>query len=283
MLRGARIIGATCTKTYLSHGDIGRVNLVIIDEASMVTSPMAWFSAGLAREQVVISGDFRQLWPIVQTEQEAIFEELGRSPFTATGRTKPGAPSLARLGKQYRMCREICEIINGPMYDGELSTVARETVSNCSPPRPFEGPLTIIDTSKLGPFASRDAFFSRFNVLHALLARNLAWHFQKSDMIKDIRDFGICTPYSAQARLIQKLLGEMRLNHLVYSSTVHRFQGDERRIMLLEIPESPSGARWGLGKFVQGEPPEHSGARLLNVAGSRAQEHLVVLANLNVS
>ena len=60
--------------------------------------------------------------------------------------------------------------------------------------------------------------------------------------------------------------------------TVHRFQGDERRIVLFEIPES--GGRRTLGQFVQGVPPDHVGARLINVAVSRAQEHFVVLANL---
>ena len=48
--------------------------------------------------------------------------------------------------------------------------------------------------------------------------------------------------------------------------------------MLLEIPES--GGHRALGQFVQGVPPDHTGARLISVAVSRAQEHFVVLANL---
>jgi superfamily I DNA and/or RNA helicase len=87
VLRNARIVGETCTKTYLSQKEIGQADLVIIDEASMVILPVAWFSAGLARERVVISGVFRQIPPIVTTEQEAIFEVLGHDPFTATGLT----------------------------------------------------------------------------------------------------------------------------------------------------------------------------------------------------
>ena len=278
--REARVVGATCTKAYLSQKDIGHVDLVIIDEASMVMRPVAWFSAGLAAKRAVVSGDFRQIPPIVQTEEQAIFDALGRDPFTATERAEHGAPELMTLTDQHRMRSEICNLISKPMYGGILLTAAgRKAVEGQSPPAPFDGALTIIDTSALGPFESQNAFFSRFNLLHALLARNLVWHFQQKRVMRDNRDLGICTPYAAQARLIQKLLEGDGLDESVHAGTVHRFQGDERRTVLLEIPESPGGF-WALGQFVQGEPPTHIGARLINVAVSRAQEHLVVLANL---
>jgi ssDNA-binding Zn-finger/Zn-ribbon topoisomerase 1 len=116
-------------------------------------------------------------------------------------------------------------------------------------------------------------------MLHALLARNFAWHLRQKGVIESNRDLGICTPYAAQARMIQKLLEGESLDRFVQAGTVHRYQGDERRLMLLEIPESHGGS-WALGQFVQGLPRNHIGARLINVAVSRAQEHLVVLANL---
>ena len=280
VLRNAKIVGATCTKTYLSQKDIGHVDLVIIDEASMVILPVAWFSAGMARERVVISGDFCQIPPIVPTKQEAIFEELGKDPFTATKRDKRNAPGRTMLNTQYRMRPEICDLISGPMYEHDLKTnPERETPSGGLPPNPFEKPLTIIDTSDLWPFESQNAFFSRFNLLHALLARNLVWEFRENGAIEGNHDLGICTPYAAQARLIGKLLEGNDVARFVQASTVHRFQGDERRIMLLEIPES-HGGYWALGQFVQGVPPKDVGARLINVAVSRAKEHLVVLANL---
>ena len=240
--REARVVGATCTKAYLSQKDIGHVDLVIIDEASMVMRPVAWFSAGLAAKRVVVSGDFRQIPPIVQTEEQAIFDALGRDPFAATEREEYGAPDLMMLTDQHRMRSEICNLISEPMYGGILLTAAgRKTVDGPSPPAPFDGALTIIDTSALWPFEIQNAFFSRFNLLHALLARNLVWHFQQQGVIGNNRDLGICTPYAAQARLIQKLLEGDGLDEFVHAGTVHRFQGDERRTVLLEIPESPGG------------------------------------------
>ncbi len=277
VLKDAKIVGATCTTAYLT-GEIGQFDLVIVDEASMVIRPAVWFSAGLASERVVISGDFRQIPPIVKTEQEAIRQELGLDSFTATERTKPDAPGLAMLTTQYRMHPEICGLISGPMYEDKLRTSpTRKKVPGRLPPNPFEKPLTIIDTSDLGPVESSDKG-SRFNKLHALLVRNFVWHLRQNGVIETNGDLGICTPYSAQARLIQKLLKEHSLDSLVHCGTVHRFQGDERRIVLLEIPES--NAHRNLGQFVRGMPPNHIGARLINVAVSRAQEHFVVLANL---
>ena len=277
VLRDARIVGATCTKAYLT-GEIGQFDLVVVDEASMVSRPEVWFSAGLASERVVISGDFRQIPSIVTTEQETIFQELGLDSFTATERTKPDAPGLAMLTTQFRMHSEICGLIAGPMYEGKLRTSpARKKVPGHLPPNPFEKPLTIIDTSDLGPVESQNNG-SRLNKLHALLVRNFVRHLRLNGVVETNHDLGICTPYSAQARHIQKLLKEDSPDNLVQCGTVHRFQGDERRIVLLEIPES--GGHRNLGQFVQGVPPDHIGARLINVAVSRAQEYFVVLANL---
>jgi hypothetical protein len=239
ILRNARIIGATCTKAYLSPKDLGHADLVIIDEASMVPLPVAWFSAGLARERVVISGDFRQLPPIIPTQEEEIFEALGHDTFRAAGLTDPDDPRLMMLDTQYRMRAEICQLIAGPMYSNRLQTAAdRHTAPGRVPMVPFDGPLTIIDTSDLWPFESQTAFYSRFNMLHALLARNIAWHLRKCGVIENNLDLGISTPYAAQARMIQKLLEGEGLDEFVRAGTVHRYQGDERRIMLLEIPES---------------------------------------------
>ena len=277
VLRNARIVGATCTTAYLT-GEIGQFDLVVVDEASMVVRPAVWFSAGLASQRVVISGDFRQIPSIVPTDQEAISQELGLDSFTATERTKPDAPGLAMLTTQYRMHPEICGLISGPMYENKLKTSpTRKKVLGRLPPNPFEKPLTIIDTSDLRPVESQNNG-SRLNKLHALLVRNFVWHLRQNGVIETNHDLGICTPYSAQARHIQKLLKEDSLDNLVQCGTVHRFQGDERRIVLLEIPES--GGHRNLGQFVRGVPPDHIGARLINVAVSRAQEHFVVLANL---
>jgi hypothetical protein len=281
ILKDAKVLGATCTKTYLAAKEIGKVDMVIIDEASMVLLPMVWFTAGMATERVVICGDFRQIPPIVQTRQQAVFDVLGGDVFEAAELTDP-VPNdrMEMLDLQYRMDDKICQLISAPMYGGQLKTAPKIASRQIGrrPPPPYDGTFTIVDTSDLWPFESVNAYFSRFNLMHALLVRNLAWHLRREGYIQDKGDLAICTPYAAQAKLIRKLLEHEDLGD-VPVGTVHSFQGDERDAVVLEFPEGYGGARM-VGQFLQGIPPKDVGARLINVAISRAKNHLIVLANL---
>ena len=81
----AKIIGATVTKTYLTPQQFTNFDVVIIDEASMVMLPAIYYVSGLAKEKVIVSGDFRQLSPIVPTEQAAIQEIIGSDIFQTAG------------------------------------------------------------------------------------------------------------------------------------------------------------------------------------------------------
>ncbi len=276
VLKDARVVGATCTKASLSVKELGQFDFVIIDEVSMVIPPMAWFVAGLSKERVIICGDPRQIPPIVPTQKQAIFEVLGHD--VLEGREKER--DTAKLNVQYRMDAAICDLISTPMYRdmGGLDTATTEQAV-CAPV-PYDCTLTIVDTSELWPFETVTAFKSRFNLMHALLVRNLGWYLSQSGYIDgDQKRFGVCTPYAAQSKLIHKLFQGSNLNDVITTGTVHRYQGDECETMVLDIPESHGGSRY-VGQFVQGVPPSHVGARLLNVAVSRAKSNLIVIANV---
>jgi phosphatidylserine/phosphatidylglycerophosphate/cardiolipin synthase-like enzyme len=62
------------------------------------------------------------------------------------------------------------------------------------------------------------------------------------------------------------------------ASTVHGFQGDQRTLLVLDLVDSV-GER-NAGFFLQAEQLRDSGAKLFNVALSRAQEAILVVANL---
>lgn len=282
IMREARVIGTTIVKSYLQARDIGRFDVVVIDEASMVLLPALYFAAGLATERVIVSGDFRQLPPILPSRQQAIHDLIGQDVFQSAGIDGTSEdPRYALLDVQYRMTDEICRLIATDMYQGKLTTAQeRHRPDGPRPPAPYEGALTIVDTSRLWPFESRNIFKSRFNLLNALLIRNLVGHLASNGFLDSSSAVGVCTPYAAQAKLLQKLIGDMEpVAQQAAAGTVHRYQGDEKRMMILDIPESIGPSR-GIGLFVQGIPPKHVGARLMNVAVSRAQEHLMVLANL---
>lgn len=282
LLRGAKIIGATCTKTYMTVRDFGMFDMVIIDEASMVMLPVIWFAAGLAQERIVVCGDFCQIPPIVQTREEAISAVLEPDVFRSVGldQTTSDDERMVALESQYRMQEEICNLISGPMYDGRLTT-AKNQNSERTPalPSPYNGPITVVDTSELWPFETVNAFYSRFNLMHALLVRNLAWYFSKQGYISNQIDLGICTPYSAHSKLIRKLIDQEGIvSTKVQVGTVHSFQGDERNTIVIDIPEGIGGGKM-LGQFVQGLP-DHVGGKLMNVAISRAKFHLIFLVNI---
>ena len=274
ILKNAKVIGATVTKLYLSPKQFQNFDTVIIDEASMVLPPALFHSAGLAKKRVVVCGDFRQLPPIVTTDQQAIFDVLGCDVFHLAGITDAvdagqQVSQLAKLTRQRRMADDICQLINDPMYSGCLITEPGGEAIIA--PTPFEHPITIIDTSSLNPFVGFDDGRSRYNLVHAVVVRNAALRLREHSV-----QCGVTVGFKAQSRLIGRMLKEAGAEDVIVG-VVHRFQGDERQVMVLDLPEG-IGDRW-ISRFLQGESPHNEGPRLLNVAISRAKSHLVIVVN----
>jgi hypothetical protein len=282
-LEKARIVGATVTRLYLSPKMFTNFDTVIIDEASMVLLPALFHAAGLAKEKVIISGDFRQLPPIIKTNEKAISAELGHDVFSHAGITK--AVNVGTLPKrtvmleqQSRMHTQICEMISGPMYGKRLRT-ADYKPADTLPPVPFETPLTVVDTSTVIPFVSRDSAGSRYNLMHGLAIRNLVFHFQHGGYLTSHKRLGVCSPYTAQAKLLKRLITDLRPEVPVEVGTVHRYQGNEKETMVIDIPDGVGEQR--PGRWLDAERPDEEGAKLFNVAISRSQHHLVFFANID--
>lgn len=287
ILREASIVGATVTRTFLRPMEFTNFDAVIIDEASMILLPGAFYAAGLATERVVIAGDFRQLPPIVQTEQQAIYDVLGHSIFAEAGieaaaEKGVASPRLVELVEQYRMDPKICQIVSERFYNAKLKTAAgRESSQDFSAPAPLDPHLTLVDTSRVWPFTTRNQFKSRLNLMHALAVRNLIRHLESQGRLQDKQGrglVGICTPYAAQAALFRQMLKDGELNKVVRASTVHGFQGDERELMVFDLVDSVGERNAGI--FLQATHIGASGAKLQNVAFSRPRESLVVIGNL---
>ncbi len=286
IVAGARIVGATVTKTFLSPQHFGNFDTVVVDEASMVILPALYYVSGLAKEKVIISGDFRQLPPIVPTDQQAILEIIGSDVFSAAGIpiavTKGRTPKrTVMLEEQYRMPEGICALISKRMYEGKLVTSRFRNIPGESLPAPFDSELTIIDTSSIRPFVTRFGT-SRYNLMNALTVRNLVRFLSDHEAISDkactpAREYqvGICTPFAAQKELLKRLV----VKEGVLVGTVHRYQGDEKRAMIIDIPDS-LGERY-VSMFAQAASPDEAGSQLFNVAVSRAQAQIIFIANLD--
>jgi ssDNA-binding Zn-finger/Zn-ribbon topoisomerase 1 len=285
-----RILATTVYRTYLGRQRMRSFDVVVIDEASMLMLPLIYYAAGLATHVVTVAGDFRQLPAIVTSEEAAAKDWLKRDVFEKAGipekiRQRAFTPELVALRTQYRMREPICAVVNRLFYsDHPLRT--DPSIGQESSHFPLgEAPLLYVDTSPFHPWtALRLGTHSRYNLFHALLVRNMVLHLAEegylpgADSINDA--VGAVSPYGAQSRLIQALL-EDRLGirrAAGIAATVHRFQGNEKNAMLLDLTDS-YGAK--LSRFLAASRIEEDGARLLNVAVSRARYHVVLIANFD--
>ena len=141
---------------------------------------------------------------------------------------------------QYRMDEALCRPISAAFYKGRLQTATDRKADPISLPEPFSQRLTIIDTLRIWPFASRNVFQSRFNLMHALTIRNVVLHLRDANVINnDGRGtIGLCTPYAAQAKLLREVLKSYGLERTIRASTAHGFQGDERLVLVLDFVDS---------------------------------------------
>ena len=284
ILEQAQVVGTTLAKTCMSLSDIGTFDNVIIDEASMASLPMVFIASSIAKRRVIISGDFSQLSPICPTDNSLLKDILGKSIFDVCGiegaaRTASlASANIGFLDTQYRMGSQICELISDYMYGGNLKTgVARGGTSILHPQLDSIGELVLIDTSPLISFSSTTPSGSKINLLHAYIARKFLLEISESNSLT----LGYCTPYAGQAQLFASLLTDKDKEKITSIGTVHKFQGDERDLLLYDTVAAQSDSNF-LGPFLNASSAQEEGAKNLNVAISRAKQTLVVIADLKV-
>ena len=283
VIKNCKILATTIYRTYLKGQVERNFDVVVIDEASMLALPMSYYGAGLAAKHVVVAGDFRQLPPIIMSKDDLAIEWLKQDVFHKAGIVKAVEQrsfpdSLVSLKKQYRMCEEICSVINRLFYkDNPL-----ETVPPASGPSEQSFPLgssklLYINTAPYHPWTSlKVGTYSRYNMFHALLLRNIASYLKQQEYPENV---GVISPYSAQTRLIKRMLDEcLGEQDVIIASTVHRFQGNEKDSIFIDLTDS-TGTK--PSKFVRATNFEEDGTRLLNVALSRAKQHIILVANFD--
>lgn len=275
-----RIMGTTVTQRYASpkvarqHFDV-----VVIDEASMV-SPAALIAASGTARQVVIAGDWAQLPTVVTSRAVRAHEWLGRDAFSAAGVPEDVARNdspdhLVMLTEQRRMDEEICEVI-APTYLHRLTThasvVARGEQESMLP----HMPLLWIDTSSLDPRLERVGT-SRMNSVHASVVGDLMRYMllRGSHLPRDLHNVLVLSPFDAQAELLKRAIRSIHPSLRPRCGTVHSTQGDEADIVALDLTDAPPES---VSMFLQADRPSQLGGRLLNVGISRARRHVIVVA-----
>ncbi|GAA1635713.1 hypothetical protein GCM10009828_074690 [Actinoplanes couchii] len=274
--RDAGIVAATAHQVVLETLRELTFDVVILDEANMTSAVLAMLVAGSGSGHTVLAGDFRQLPPTAQADTLDVLDWLYRSPFERAGIAQAVTrgeepPGLVTLTEQHRMRDDIGRVVGRAFYpERPLRTAG--TVSKRRRPRRASwatSDLLLLDTSGLRPRTTG----TRYNVPHLQLSAALVRGGAA------VRSLGLVTPFVSQARLLESLLPPNRGDSWT-ASTVHRFQGGERDVVVYDTVDTGYGVR-DLHQWYTDGHPGSTGARLLNVAASRAREHLVIVGAMD--
>jgi hypothetical protein len=119
--------------------------------------------------------------------------------------------------------------------------------------------------------------------MHALTIQAIAEQlFEEGWELKSIakKSFGIITPYAKQSSFIESLLTTDPEKHVKGGiSTVHRFQGNERDLMIIDLTKVASESEPNLGNFIGHPDPLAPENAMWNVAISRARQHVIIVGD----
>ncbi|MCO5170388.1 MAG: DNA2/NAM7 family helicase [Planctomycetes bacterium] len=247
-----------------------RFDTVIVDEASMASVAHVAAATSLAARRVVVAGDFQQLPPIVLATTPDARRWLGQHVFAAAGCDDVGRdhPLRRMLREQWRMHPEVRGAVSTVFY-GDRLVDAPAIAARASSAGP--GAL-LVDTHGSDPRTTRTRSGSIRNARHAdLIAGWVA--------LAGWTSVGVIAPYRAQARAIRAALRDRCPARLedgsVQVSTVHRFQGEERDLIVFDTTDAPGAS----GHFLS-DLRNPAAANLINVAISRARHALVVVGDV---
>jgi superfamily I DNA and/or RNA helicase len=223
----------------------------------------------------VALGDFQQLPAVVVSRGTSARRWLSRDLFRETGVVgeepgalpAPGDRLCALLSEQYRMRPEIRALVSELFYGGRLRDAAEraESVPHAT--------LAVVDTTGLDPRVEREDG-SRRNAVHLEVALQLLEVLARAGA----SDVAVVTPYRVQTRSLARR-ARARLGPIAPAAlevaTIHRFQGREKNVVILDTVDAPPDRSWFLDETRNRDFP-----RLLNVALSRARELLVVLGTV---
>jgi nucleoside-triphosphatase THEP1 len=300
-----RVMGATVAKATASPRLLKRVDAVVIDEAGMVNLPAAWFAASLAGRRLIVAGDFRQLPAVTkaaddrkasQADRRHAADWTARDAFRAAGIVANGTvveqdPRLAALRTQYRMREPICQLVNAVAYpDSPLRTGRDDHAPLADLSGLLDTALTLVDTSSRRISHSHRAEAHLTNEVHEALIHEIIRALQYDGVLPGRKHatpteghratdrMAVITPYRKQVKnLAVSLKYRFGESHDGLADTVHRFQGSQRPIVIFD---TVAGAGSKVGQFYEGTDLASTTTRLLNVGLSRAQDHLIVLADV---
>lgn len=271
----AGLILSTLTNAYFSPlMQDQRFDAVVVEEASMAVLPALFYAACLGRRKTIMVGDPRQLPSIVQSDAEYVRKVLGRNIFEVAV-SDPHSSLVAMLDVQYRMHPVIGRLVSDLFYSGRLNhggNLAAQT--RIAAMEPYAGAaLVVLDTAG-STNCEQAGGQSRANPANAAICADLALRAVSAGA----ESVAVITPYVDQARLIRALLKKSPVPaRSIECSTVHRFQGQECDIVILDTVDAEPMKPGVL--FTEGGLRSVA-SNLINVAISRARGKLIIVADV---
>jgi superfamily I DNA and/or RNA helicase len=180
------------------------------------------------------------------------------------------------LDVQYRMHPIIGQLVSDLFYSGRLKhggdMARRESIAALEPNS--GDPLIVLDTAGRTSCQQGSGGQSRINLKTADICVDLAIRAARSG----VESVAIITPYADQARTIRALLKRQAdLARGIECSTVHRFQGQERDVVILDTVDADPMKP---GVLLNERGSNSSAHNLINVAISRARGKLIIVADV---
>lgn len=235
---------------------------LIIDESSQVNMASAILSMRIAKNMVVV-GDTKQLSQIddagftnrndellKEFHVSKVYSYQGNSIMSSLLSLYGNLLPRQMLKEHYRCAPEIIHFCNKEFYNNELIvyTKAKENTISMKVVKTVPGNFARKNATGTGMYNQRE-----IDEIEDILNR------------EELEDIGVITPYRYQAKLIQEKFGDK-----VEASTIHKFQGREKKTILF------SSVVNDVNDFVAND-------NLINVAVSRAVDNFTLITSDKVA
>lgn len=295
VLNTVDLVGATCIGINSQKRFSGLdFDVSIIDEAGQIQIHNALVPMSVS-DKLIMLGDHKQIPPNADQELVDLCNDngvdpslLGKSLFEEMYVHLPES-NKAMLDTQFRMPREIADILSTNFYDGKYKSAQIKSGLQSLLPTISKKPFLLIDTSKEANRHERTIPNKGCeNKLEAEIIQALMLAIKKYPEYKDLfseteitsetsEKIGIVSAYKMQVKRIQKQLDkivpESLLSEMVAS--LDSFQGQERDIIIYSFTKSSSNAK---DKHRIGFLKE---LRRLNVAMSRCKKMLILIGDFD--
>jgi hypothetical protein len=286
IIRTARLVATTLARFRTTKAVLdGPYDVVLVDEVGFATLPEVLLAVSKASRCAVLLGDFMQLGPVLpsaleNSDRADIRRWLATDTFRHCGITTPAGaldhPACLVLDTQHRFGPDVMQLANLLAYDGLLRPGKGVRAHAEDDPE-----IVLIDTDGLHELAHVHRVTSNAGWWAAgvLLARALVeMHNENGETT------GIVTPYVVQAEATLEALRDVEPSGrpLAEVGTAHRFQGREFPIVVFDTVEPWHGGNLWMGQSSRlpgSNSWQHKGVRLFNVATTRVQHRLYVIAS----